>query len=86
MTTSVLAPWKPDEGTLTSLTHREQEVLRLMAEGLSNVGIGARMYLSARTVEVHIGSIFDKLGLISEPAGNRRVQAVIRVLGVTSDH
>jgi DNA-binding NarL/FixJ family response regulator len=52
-------------------------VLTLMAEGLSNAGISQRMYLSAKTVEVHVGSIFSKLGLHPETTENRRVTAVL---------
>lgn len=59
------------------LSTRERDVLRLMAEGLSNAGISRRMYLSTKTVEDHIGSIFTKLGLFREGTENRRVQAVL---------
>ena len=48
-----------DEGTL--LTEREREVLRLAAQGMSNSRIAAHLYVSARTVQVHLTHIFNKL-------------------------
>jgi DNA-binding NarL/FixJ family response regulator len=71
-------------GTFVALTPREVAVLTCMAEGLSNAGIGARMYLSPRTVEVHVGAIFDKLGLTAAPHCNRRVLAVLTWLAAVS--
>ncbi|MEG3895525.1 MULTISPECIES: response regulator transcription factor [unclassified Microcoleus] len=43
-----------------SLTQREQEVLDLLTEGLSNIQIGSRLHLSPRTVEKHVSSLFRK--------------------------
>jgi DNA-binding CsgD family transcriptional regulator len=48
-----------------ALTIREQEVLALIAEGLSNAAIAGRLYLSERTVEVHVSHILSKLGVES---------------------
>jgi DNA-binding NarL/FixJ family response regulator len=45
------------------LTEREQDVLRLLARGLTNREIGRRLYLSAKTVEHHVGAILRKLGV-----------------------
>jgi DNA-binding NarL/FixJ family response regulator len=45
------------------LTEREQEVLRLLAQGLTNREIGARLFLSAKTVEHHVGAVLRKLGV-----------------------
>lgn len=60
----------------TSLTGREREVLSLMAEGRSNGAIARQLYVSERTVEAHIGSIFDKLALPKGQDDHRRVLAV----------
>lgn len=65
---------------LEALTPRELDVLALMAEGWSNSAIGARLFLSERTVETHIGSVFAKLCLGDSPDGNRRVQAILAYL------
>jgi DNA-binding NarL/FixJ family response regulator len=43
-----------------SLTEREQEVLKLLADGLSNIQIGDRLHLSPRTVEKHVSSLLRK--------------------------
>lgn len=45
------------------LTDREQEVLALLAQGLTNREIGARLFLSAKTVEHHVGAVLRKLGV-----------------------
>ena len=46
---------------LAVLTDREREVLALVAEGLSNRAIAARLFVTERTVEAHVGQIFAKL-------------------------
>jgi DNA-binding NarL/FixJ family response regulator len=65
---------------LEELTPREREVLGLMAEGLSNGGICKRLFLSPKTVETHVNSIFGKLGLLPAPDDHRRVLAVLAFL------
>jgi DNA-binding NarL/FixJ family response regulator len=66
---------------LAPLTPREREVLALMAEGLTNIGIGRRLFLTDRTVETHVGSILAKLGLPANDEQYRRVLAVLTYLG-----
>ncbi len=67
-------------GELADLTPREREVLELMAEGMSNAAIAARLVVSAGAVEKHISNVFMKLGLQPEDGANRRVMAVLAYL------
>jgi DNA-binding NarL/FixJ family response regulator len=64
-------------GPLDELTSRERDVLRLMAEGRSNRGIGQELSLEEKTVEHHVGQVFSKLGLEPGPNDHRRVLAVL---------
>ncbi len=65
---------------VAALTARERHVLALMAEGRSNAGIADALVVTGGTVEKHVASIFDKLGLPQDEADNRRVLAVLRYL------
>lgn len=65
---------------LAQLSDREREVLGLLTEGLSNRALAARLFVTERTVEAHITSIFGKLGLVDEPGVHRRVLAVLTYL------
>ena len=68
---------------LDPLTTRERDILRLLAEGRSNAGIGKILHLSPKTVEPHVASVFLKLGLSSDADDNRRVLAVLAWLRAT---
>lgn len=65
---------------LAALSTREREVLTLMAEGLSNAGIGRRLWVTEGTVEKHVRSILTKLDLPETGDDHRRVRAVIMYL------
>ncbi|MCW2995687.1 MAG: response regulator transcription factor [Conexibacter sp.] len=66
---------------LELLTAREIEVLGLVAEGRSNLGIAALLTLSERGVEKHITNIYEKLEIGSQPLDHRRVRAALTYLG-----
>jgi DNA-binding NarL/FixJ family response regulator len=68
------------DGPTERLTPREREILALMAQGRSNRAIHDRLALSPKTVETHIGRIFDKLDLPPLGDDNRRVLAVLAFL------
>lgn len=68
------------ESPLTRLTTRELDVLREMAQGRGNAGIGAELHLAESSVEKHVNSIFAKLRLTAEPLVHRRVTAVLTFL------
>jgi DNA-binding NarL/FixJ family response regulator len=62
------------------LNERERAVLGHMAEGRSNLGIAKQLFLSPRTVETHVTSVFTKLGLDQADTENNRVRAVLAFL------
>ena len=66
---------------LGRLSPREREVLGLMAEGRSNAAIAQRLFLSESAVAKHTASIFAKLDLAVSDDDNRRVLAVLALLG-----
>jgi DNA-binding NarL/FixJ family response regulator len=62
---------------LDRLTAREVEILGAVATGKSNGAIAEEMFISSRSVEKHINSIFTKLDLHEDPDAHRRVRAVL---------
>jgi DNA-binding NarL/FixJ family response regulator len=66
---------------LDDLTVREREVLSLLAQGRSNRAIAKQLYLSPRAIERYVQAIFQKLELRDTEDDNRRVLAVLALLG-----
>ena len=71
---------------LDELTSREREILTLIAEGRSNQGICQALWLSPKTVETHIRSVFSKLDIPTASEDNRRVLAVLTYLRHRNTH
>jgi DNA-binding NarL/FixJ family response regulator len=71
---------KRRDDPLAALSPREREVLGLLAEGLSNGAIAARLFVTPRTVEAHVKQVFLKLRLAANPESHRRVLAVLTYL------
>ncbi|WP_433518625.1 LuxR C-terminal-related transcriptional regulator [Nonomuraea sp. CA-143628] len=65
---------------LRTLSERESQVLRQLAEGFTNAAIATNLHISLSTVEKHVNAIFDKLDLPVTPAYSRRVLAILRHL------
>jgi DNA-binding NarL/FixJ family response regulator len=70
---------------LDELTERERNVLSLIAEGRSNRAIAKQLFLSPRAIERHVQAIFQKLRLPGSEDDNRRVLAVLALLGPERD-
>jgi DNA-binding NarL/FixJ family response regulator len=75
---------RAEASPLSELTPRELDVLREMAEGKNNAAIGETLFLTERSVEKVIHSIFQKLGLSWEPSIHKRVKAVVLYLAASS--
>jgi DNA-binding NarL/FixJ family response regulator len=69
---------------LAELTGREREVLDLMAQGRSNIGIAHQLWISESAVEKHVKSVMAKLNLPAGPDDHRRVLAVVTFLNAGS--
>ena len=72
------------DSPLLDLTEKERQVLEAMATGKNNATIATTLFMSGRAVEKHIGSVFQKLGLVEEGEANRRVMAVLAFLEANS--
>ncbi len=71
---------------LDRLTPRETDVLRAMAEGLTNAAIGKALFITPGVVEKHVTSLFQKLGLHPQENEHRRVLAVLHYLELQAHH
>jgi DNA-binding NarL/FixJ family response regulator len=69
---------------ISLLSERERQTLALMAEGRSNAAIAQRLSIGERTVESLCAQLFRKLGLQPDPDVNRRVLAVLTLLGASA--
>jgi DNA-binding NarL/FixJ family response regulator len=65
---------------MAALTVREREVLALVAQGRTDRGIAKQLFITPKTVEAHVRSIFSKLDLPVDSSENRRVHAVLAFL------
>ena len=77
----VAARSRAEHSPLSELTPRERDILREMAEGKNNAAIAASLFITERSVEKVIHSIFMKLGIAWEESVHRRVKAVLLYLG-----
>jgi two-component system, NarL family, response regulator DegU len=66
---------REDNEAIKILTRRELEILRLVAEGLTNEEIGKKIFISEKTVKTHLTNIFDKLKV------NNRFKAALLIMG-----
>ena len=73
------------DGPLAELSEREREILKLMAEGLTNSGIAKRLFVSERTVEAHVRHVLTKHAIPQSEDGHRRVLAVLAQLSAAGD-
>ena len=76
---AVRAPVPIADESIQSLTKRELEILKLVAEGLTNEEIGKKIFISEKTVKTHLTNIFDKLKV------NNRFKAALMLMGQTQN-
>jgi serine/threonine-protein kinase len=62
---------------IAELSERERSVLQLMSQGMTDKAIAEALFISVRTVQTHVGSIFTKLGVPDDARSNRRVHAIL---------
>jgi DNA-binding NarL/FixJ family response regulator len=79
---SELVELRPAEEPLPQLSHREREILQLVAQGLTNRAIAGRLCVSERTVESHVSRTLLKLDIPESADHHRRVLAVLAFLGI----
>jgi DNA-binding NarL/FixJ family response regulator len=65
---------------ISSLADLDRDILALLAEGLSSVGIAQRLAVDAEIVESRIAEVFARLGLSAERDADRRAETVVRYL------
>ncbi|MBD8059459.1 response regulator transcription factor [Cellulomonas sp. JH27-2] len=81
---ALLARMTPRAGSdVARLTDRQYEVLRLLAAGLSNAGIGERLGITEKSVQNHVNAMYATLGIDADPQRNPRVSATLRLLEET---
>ena len=73
--TEALEPAPQIDESIKALTKRELEILRLVAEGMTNEEIGKKIFISEKTVKTHLTNIFDKLKV------NNRFKAALMLMG-----
>ncbi len=81
---ALLAHVRPRRGSdVARLTDRQFEVLRLIAQGLSNAGIGQRLAITEKSVQNHVNAIYAALDIDADRTQNPRVRATLRLLEET---
>lgn len=81
---ALLDDMRPRTGSdVSRLTDRQYDVLRLLATGLSNAGIGERLGIAEKSVQNHVNGLYAALGIDANPKRNPRVSAALRLLEET---
>ncbi|QCB94580.1 response regulator transcription factor [Cellulomonas shaoxiangyii] len=81
---ALLGRMTPRHGSaVAQLTQRQYEVLRLLAQGLSNSGIAEQLGITEKSVQNHVYAVYGTLGIDADPARNPRVSAALRLLEET---
>jgi len=78
--------WPRQDSAVAKLTPRQQEVLKLIAQGYNNAAVAERLYLSEKSVETYINVIYQELHLSKEPNINARVKATLLYLQDSQSH